>query len=103
MDLRPIPQLWEVPAMANTMPRCGLDVHANQTHAATLRVSTGELERRRLSGPPERALDYLEGLGEGLVAVYEAGPTGYGLARAATERGIDLRIAAPGLIPRGPS
>ncbi len=89
--------------MTDTMPRCGLDVHANQTHAATLDLRTGELKRRRLAGPPQVALDYLEGLGPNLLAVYEAGPTGYGLHRAAAERGIDLRIAAPGLIPRGPS
>jgi transposase len=89
--------------MTNTMPRCGLDVHANQTHAATLELATGELRRRRVQGPPERALDYLESLGPGLLAVYEAGPTGFGLARAAEARGIELRVAAPGLIPRGPS
>lgn len=89
--------------MTKTMPRCGLDVHANQTHAATLDLATGELQRRRIQGPPERALDYLDGLGRDALAVYEAGPTGFGLARAAAERGIELRIAAPGLIPRGSS
>ena len=35
-------------------------------------------------------------------AVYEAGPTGFGLARAATARGLDLRVIAPGSIPRAP-
>jgi transposase len=34
-------------------------------------------------------------------AVYEAGPTGFGLARAGRERGIDVRVAAPGSIPKG--
>jgi transposase len=85
------------------MPRCGLDVHANQTHAATLELATGELSRRRIEGPPEAALDHLAEFGPKLVAVYEAGPTGFALARAAAERGIDLRVAAPGLIPRGPA
>ena len=33
-------------------------------------------------------------------AVYEAGPTGFGLARAAAERGIDLRVVAAGKVPR---
>ena len=89
--------------MTNTMTRAGLDVHASQTHAAALDLATGELRRRRIAGPPEAALDYLAELGPGLVAVYEAGPTGFGFARAARERGIDLRVAAPGLIPRGPT
>jgi transposase len=44
---------------------------------------------------------FLAGLGR-LLAVYEAGPTGFGLARAARERGIDVRVAAPGLIPWAP-
>jgi transposase len=64
---------------------------------------TGELERRRIAGPPESALEWLCQLGPGLVAVYEAGPTGFALAREARQRGIELRIAAPGLIPRGPT
>ena len=42
------------------------------------------------------------GLGTACVAVYEAGPTGFGLARAARERGIDVRVVAPGSIPKGP-
>jgi transposase len=45
---------------------------------------------------------FLEGLGPDVLAVYEAGPTGFGLARAARERGIDVRVAAPGSIPRCP-
>jgi transposase len=85
----------------DTMPRVGLDVHANQTHAAALDLRTGELIRKRIQGPPEKVLPYLAGHGTGLIAVYEAGPTGFALARAAREQGIDLRVAAPGLIPRG--
>jgi transposase len=81
----------------------GLDVHANQTHGAALRPATGELERRRIAGPPEAALEWLGQLGPDLLAVYEAGPTGFALARESRQRGIDLRIAAPGLIPRGPT
>jgi len=89
--------------MIETMPRAGLDVHAHQTHLFAFDAISGEFERRRISGPPENALAHLERLGPNLLAVYEAGPTGFGLARTARERGIDLRIAAPGLIPRGSS
>jgi transposase len=34
--------------------------------------------------------------------VYEAGPTGFGLARVARAGGIDVRVIAPGSIPKGP-
>ncbi len=81
----------------------GLDVHATQTHACALSPETGELRAKRLNGPPRRVLDYLEGLQAPLLAVYEAGPTGYGLARGGAERGLDVRVCAPGSIPKAPS
>lgn len=79
----------------------GLDVHALQTHAAVLETGSGEVRVRRLSGAPQEVVSFLEGLGSGVRAVYEAGPTGFGLARAARERGIDVEVVAPGSIPRG--
>jgi transposase len=78
----------------------GLDVHARQTHAAVLDARTGEVDVSRLSGTPERVLPFLEGLSS-VLAVYEAGPTGFGLARAGRERGLDVRVVAPGSIPKG--
>ena len=36
-------------------------------------------------------------------ACYEAGPTGFGLYRAATEAGIRVDVIAPGKTPRGPA
>jgi transposase len=35
-------------------------------------------------------------------AVYEAGPTGYGLARRARAAGIDMQVCAPGMISKTP-
>ena len=35
-------------------------------------------------------------------AVYEAGPTGFGLARAARAAGVEVMVCAPGAIPRQP-
>jgi transposase len=81
----------------------GLDVHARQTHAAILDPVGGELRVSRLRMAPVEVAEFLAGLGPDVVAVYEAGPTGFGLARAARERGIDVRVAAPGSIPKGPS
>ena len=89
--------------MAQTTQFVGLDVHARQTHAAVLDRDSGELWRRRLAGDPVVAIALLEKLGAGARAVYEAGPTGFGLARAAAGRGLDVRVCAPGLIPRKPT
>jgi len=47
-------------------------------------------------------LPVLEELATNVRCVYEAGPTGFGLARAARERGIPLEVVAPGSIPRSP-
>jgi transposase len=84
------------------MTLVGLDVHARQTHAAIVDPVTGEVRVSKLRMAPIEVVLFLEGLGPGVLAVYEAGPTGFGLARAARERGIDVRVAAPGSIPKGP-
>ena len=87
--------------MAKAMTLVGLDVHARQTHAAVFDPATGELTVSKLRMPPVEVVSFLERCGASVRAVYEAGATGFGLARAARERGIDVRVAAPGSIPRG--
>lgn len=86
--------------MSESIALVGLDVHASQTHAAVVRVATGELHRVKLRLPPVEVVDFLERIPGRVRAVYEAGPTGFGLARAAAERGIDLRVVAAGKVPR---
>ena len=81
----------------------GLDVHQSATWAAALDPDSGELRRRRLAGPPEAAVALLGELEGSVVAVYEAGPTGYGLVRAAEREGICVRVCAPGLVARKPA
>jgi transposase len=88
--------------MAQAMTLVGLDVHARQTHAATLMLDTGELGGCRLRMAPEEVVGFLAALPAPVRAVYEAGPTGFGLARAGAEHGIDVRVVAPGSIPKGP-
>lgn len=88
--------------MAQPRSVVGMDVHATQTHACVLDPGSGELRSRRLAGPPRQMLEFLAELPTPLIAVYEAGPTGYGLARGAAERGLDVRVCAPGSIPRAP-
>lgn len=86
--------------MANSMRCVGLDVHVRETQAAVLDEGTGELSYRRIRGRPHEVVPYLEGLERPFRAVYEAGPTGYGLARRARERGLDVGVCAPGHILR---
>jgi len=68
-----------------------------------LDLESGEITARGINGPPAEALAHLAKLPGPLVATYEAGPTGYGLARAAARAGIELRVCAPGAIPRKPA
>ena len=87
--------------MSESMALVGLDVHQAQTVAAVLDPVSGELQVERLRGAPGDVVPvFLEELNRPVRAVYEAGPTGFALARAATARGLDLRVIAPGSIPR---
>lgn len=86
--------------MVQSMSLVGLDVHASQTHAAILDMSTGELRGVKLRMPPGLVVEFLATLPGRVRAVYEAGPTGFGLARVANDRGIDVRVVAAGKTPR---
>jgi transposase len=89
--------------MSESMALVGLDVHQAQSVAAVFDPLTGELQVERLRGEPVAVVpEFLVGLGRPVRAVYEAGPTGFALARAAGARGLDLRVIAPGSIPRAP-
>jgi transposase len=80
----------------------GLDVHAHQTCLVSLDQQSGELQRARLHTAPLGVLGHLKAL-EPLHAVYESGPTGLGLARAAAAQGLDVRICTPGSTLRKPT
>lgn len=80
----------------------GLDGHARPTHAAVLYLESGELGVSRWRMAPEELVSFLERVPGPLLAVYEAGPTGFGLARQARAAGIDVRVVAPGSVPKGP-
>ena len=89
--------------MSESMTLVGLDVHQAQTVAAVLDPLSGELRVERLRGEPDRVVPvFLAGLERQVRAVYEARPTGFALARAARKRGLDVRVVAPGSIPRAP-
>jgi transposase len=89
--------------LAETMTVAGLDVHARSTHAAALCVPTGELVRIRFAAGVEGPVRWLRSLPGPVRACYEAGPTGFGLYRAAIAAGIEMRVVAPGKTPRAAS
>jgi transposase len=87
--------------MPGTMTCVGFDVHARSTHAAAIDVMTGELTRMRFGAGIDAPVDWLKTLSGPVRACYEAGPTGYGLYRAAVAAGVGIEVIAPGLTPRG--
>src|SRR5215210_125799 len=81
----------------------GLDVHARSVVAGLIDEHTGEVKVQRAPHLTEELVTWIVGL-EGPVRVaYEAGPTGYGLARACEAAGIECLVAAPSLIARSPA
>ena len=85
-----------------SMRRVGLDVHAKETTAVVLDAVSGEVVVQRIVGRPDRVVEWLETVERPFQAVYEAGPTGYGLARRAAERGLDVVVCSPGHIRKHP-
>jgi len=78
----------------------GLDVHARKTVAGVLDASTGEVRSLRAPALPAETVAWLGQFPAPVRVAYEAGPTGYGLARACTSAGIVCTVAAPSKIPR---
>jgi len=63
---------------------------------------SGEVFKAQLPGSPAAAIEWLQTLPGPVRAVYEAGPTGFGLARAAQAAGVQVMVCSPGAIPRQP-
>jgi transposase len=89
-----------VPTVGQVRSWAGLDVHAAKVIAATMDSTTGELVVRRLPGATSEVLEFCAGLLGPTRVAYEAGPTGFGLARALQDAGIGCVVAAPGKIER---
>lgn len=87
----------------STVTWVGMDVHARSTHAAAINLLTGELKRMRFGAGVQDPVAWLGELPGPVHACYEAGPTGFGLYRAAVAAGLRIDVIAPGKTPRGPS
>lgn len=81
----------------------GMDVHARSVRAAAIDTQTGEVIETTLPPDPLQVVSWVEKIASdhGPVATcYEAGPTGYGLARALRDHGHRCEIAAPSKLIR---
>jgi transposase len=78
----------------------GLDVHARSVSAAAIDGVTGELIKQRLVPDQRVVIDWVRALPGPAAVTYEAGPTGFGLARAFSAAGVRCEVAAPSKITR---
>jgi transposase len=78
----------------------GLDVHARSVVGCGLDVQTGEVLRTRLTPLHDEVIAWLRSLPGPVKVTYEAGPTGFGLARALAAAKIECVVAAPSRLLR---
>jgi transposase len=87
--------------MAKARTLLGLDVDATKVVAAVLDVESGELALFSMTADVAGVAGLCAGLSGPVRVAYEAGPTGYGLARELARRQVGCVVAAPSKIPRG--
>ncbi len=80
----------------------GLDVHARSVVAGVLDAVSGEVRTERLLAEGGQVVDWVLGLPGPVRVAYEAGPTGFGLARAFDRVGIACTVCAPSKLERPP-
>jgi transposase len=78
----------------------GLDVHALSVVAHAIDEETGKIARARLCPAHDEVLSWLHQLRAPVRVTYEAGPTGFGLARAINDAGMACVVAAPSKLHR---
>ncbi|TFD55402.1 IS110 family transposase [Cryobacterium frigoriphilum] len=78
----------------------GLDVHARSVSGCALDEATGEVLRHRFGGDVGDVIAWVRGLPGPIRVAYEAGPTGFGLARMLNLIGIECVVVAPSKLMR---
>jgi len=80
----------------------GIDAHSKKNSVCAIAAETGEMREATLSEDPRELVAWIRGGGfaEPLRCCYESGPTGFGLARALSEAGIECVVAATSKLPR---
>ena len=80
----------------------GLDVHARSVKGCAIDRETGEILRQSLAANDAGIAEWVARLPSPVLVVYEAGPTGFGLARLLNAAGIECVVAAPSKLQRPP-
>ncbi len=80
----------------------GLDVHARSVVAEAVDWDTGQVFSQRLVPATEEVLAWVGRLPGPAAVTYEAGPTGFGLARAFAAAGTRCVVVAPSKLERPP-
>jgi transposase len=78
----------------------GLDVRAAKVVACVVDAESGEMSVHRLTGQTTEVVAFCCALPGVTPVAYEAGPTGFGLARSLMGAGVGCVVAAPGKIER---
>jgi transposase len=86
--------MWEAP-VKNYRACVGLDVHARSVLGCGLDGETGEVLERRLTPDPGEILAWVGSLPGPVAVTYEAGQTGFALARFLLAAGVVCLVAAP--------
>jgi transposase len=93
------PQIWEAPVIRQRTS-VGLDVHARSVFGCALDGETGEIVECRMTPDHDEIIGWTQSLPGPVRVVYEAGPTGFGLARSFAAAGIECVVAAPSKLIR---
>jgi transposase len=91
--------MWEAPVKFQRTS-VGLDVHARSVVGCGLDGQTGEVFERRFVPDHGEITAWIKALPAPVSVVYEAGPTGYGLARTLAAADVDCVVAAPSKLIR---
>jgi transposase len=81
----------------------GLDVHARSVVAQAVDWQTGQRFGQRLVPVNKDVVAWVGRLPGPVAVTYEAGPTGFGLARAFAVEGIRCVVVAPSKVERPPA
>jgi transposase len=88
--------------LINERTTVGLDVHARSVVAEAIDWDTGQVFTQRLVPVNDEVLAWVKKLPGPVAVTYEAGPTGFGLARAFDLAGVRCVVVPPSKLERPP-